>query len=330
MPRYASLDRAVRVLSGLLRGEEYDRAAIAQLGSVELATADRQIVALAKCPGVVQERKGRRKILRFDANLIAPIPTFPEVIAAALGTSLSKIFAGSAYERAMQQALQFVVARGRRQAPFRHVERKFLFIARGGEIAFPELSSNLDDLVDAVLHSKWTTIAYRHFDGTPERIRIQPLSIAIYDHQLYVVALRDQRPYPFRFARIQTVDVDDDATFEYPSRAIYDPDELFRDSIGIFISESYPVERVAIRLAAKWARYAEAHRWHGSQRLVRNSDNSVTLHMRVRTCPELEMWILSFGEDAEVEQPAPLRDRIARRSAALAAIYTKGTQLRLL
>jgi hypothetical protein len=46
--------------------------------------------------------------------------------------------------------------------------------------------------------------------------------------------------------------------------------------------------------------------------------------MRVRLCPELEAWILSFGEEAEVLGPEELRTRIATRATALSGIYSGG------
>lgn len=145
--RYQSLDRTVAVLAALMSGEELDRQGVARMGGVGLVTADRQIAALAKCPGVVEDKRGRRKVLRFDPEQCAPPPSFPEVVAACLGASLSRIFEGAAYERQMQGALVYLLARTRRANLFRNVERKFLFVTQGGEVAFPERSGDLDDLI---------------------------------------------------------------------------------------------------------------------------------------------------------------------------------------
>lgn len=329
--RYKSLDRTVDVLAALMRGEELDRASIAQMGHVELATADRQIVALAKCPGIVQARRGRKKVLRFDPESCSPAPSFPEVVAACLGTSLSRVFEGSAYERTMRDALDYLLSRARKEALFRNIDRKFLFVARGGEVAFPERSGDLDDLVDAVLRSYTVTVEYRRFDGRAESLLLQPLSIAIYDHQLYVIASSsDGATHPYRFARIASLTVHTRDTFSYPPRVEYDPDRLFRDSFGVFISDTYPVRDVAVRLSAHWTNYARSHRWHKSQKVIPNPDGSVTVSLRVKTCPELEMWILSLGEHAEVLKPDELRQRIAERIQAMAGVYDENRQLTLL
>lgn len=329
--RYKSLDRTVEVLAALMGGKELDRASIAKMGHVELATADRQIVALAKCPGIVETKRGRKKVLRFDPESCSPPPSFPAIVAACLGTSLSRVFEGSAYERTMRDALAYLLSRARKEALFRNIDRKFLFVARGGEVAFPERSGDLDDLIDAVLHSYAVTVEYRRFDGRAESLVLRPLSIAVYDHQLYIIASTvDGAPHPYRFARIASVTAHKSSGFTYPARVEYDPDQLFRDSFGIFISDTYPVRDVAVRLSADWANYARSHRWHKSQKVKSNPDGSVTVSLRVKTCPELEMWILSLGEHAEVLKPDELRDRISGRVRAMAGVYRENRQLTLL
>jgi hypothetical protein len=116
--------------------------------------------------------------------------------------------------------------------------------------------------------------------------------------------------------RIRSVDVLDDS-FAYPSRNEYDPEQVFRDSFGIFLD--LPVHDVELRLHRQWAVYAQSHRWHDSQ-TVEVAGDHVRVRMRVRVCPELEAWILGFGEDAEVVAPAVLRAKIAKRAAGLSAI----------
>jgi hypothetical protein len=69
--------------------------------------------------------------------------------------------------------------------------------------------------------------------GSLQHLRLEPLSIVVHDHQLYVVG-RDHQGglHPHRFSRISSVDVLDDS-FQYPGRTEYDPDQVFRDSFGI-------------------------------------------------------------------------------------------------
>src|SRR5690606_1389112 len=104
-----------------------------------------------------------------------------------------------------------------------------------------------------------------------------------------------------------------DESFPYPSPNEYDPEVVFRDSIGVWAGAPEPC-RVRVRLSREWSVHAKHHRWHHSQRIAReHSDGSVEVELMVRPCPELEQWILRFGETAEVLEPPELRDRLAAR-----------------
>lgn len=233
-----TLERVLAVLDDLLQGKEHDRRSIAKLGKVEPSTADRDIRLLTKVRGVSAVKEGKRKVLRFDRQKLlsgSPAPKEAAVIAACLGTSLASIFDGSSYESGMRDALAFILHRAKRGKKFRDVDRKFIFVRRGGEAALAEKAGELDDVIDALLHSRYATIDYCHFSGRREAIRIKPLSLAIYDHQLYVIGRSDNRPpYPYRFSRIMGVDVEQ-AVFSYPQRLDYDPNQVFQHSFGIFI-----------------------------------------------------------------------------------------------
>ncbi|MEZ4221380.1 MAG: WYL domain-containing protein [Polyangiaceae bacterium] len=319
--RYETLARTAKILTDLVKGKEHDSESIARLGHHGRAAAHRQMKELAKCPGVSTARRGRKTVLVFDPSQLVPPPTFPEVIAACLGTSLARVFQGSDYERNMRGALKYLVQRARRRADFANIERKFLFVAQGGEVALPDRSGILDDAIEAVLHSKKVRLEYQRYGGKVEVLDICPLSIAIYDHQLYVIGRDSRHPaYAYRFGRIRSLEeLPED--FQYPSPIDYDPERVFHDSFGIFISDTYPIEDIKLRLSQKSAVYASTHRWHRSQRTEANGDGSVTVHLRVKTCPELEMWILGLGEDAEVLEPRALRDRIATRIGTMLSIY---------
>jgi predicted DNA-binding transcriptional regulator YafY len=185
-------------------------------------------------------------------------------------------------------------------------------------VALTERQTLLDDLIEAVLHHRVIGIRYTRFSGDSQELRLEPLSIVVHDHQLYVVARGARRElHPYRFARIQAVDVLEEA-FTYPSRAAYDPEHVFRDSFGVFLG--LPVRRVELHLDKRWAPYARTHRWHESQVVV-VTRSYVSVKLRVRVCPELEAWILGFGDEAQVVRPADLRARIAARAARLARVY---------
>ena len=207
-------------------------------------------------------------------------PPYAVAVAACFGASLWPLFRGSAYERGIREALAHVTTRTRRRAIFKHVDRKFWFLGKGGEPALIEHSALLDELIEAVLQHQRVNVQYTHFDGHSEHLRLEPLSIAVHDHQLYLVARKDDHTlHPYRFCRIATAAVLSDR-FEYPSRGEYDPDQVFRDSFGVFLN--LPVEDVEVVPSRKWENYVRTHKWHGSQSFTVEHDGvHVAVHVAV-------------------------------------------------
>jgi predicted DNA-binding transcriptional regulator YafY len=316
--RSASIDRHFLLAKDLLRGRTHDRQSLAKRLGVQPAMADRLIRAALTLPGVSERREGRHRRIYLDVTTLAPAPTYPTAVAACFGASLWPLFRGSSYQNGIRDALAHVIGRTKRRAVFKDIDRKFWFLRRGGEAGLLEHAPLLDEAIEAVLHHRVLAVEYTRFGGGVERFRIEPLSIAVHDHQLYVIG-RGERGnlHPYRFSRVVSVDVLEQ-TFPYPSRSDYDPEQVFRDSFGIFLDR--PVAHVVLRLHPRWATYARTHRWHDSQVVLVRRDH-VRLELRVGVCPELEAWILGFGEQAEVILPRELRSRIGSRLTAAARAY---------
>ncbi len=327
--RSVSIARHLTLCADLLSGQEHDRQSLALRLGVRPAMADRLIrAAIAELPGVSERRDGKQRKIRMEAGSRTAAPEYPTAVAACFGASLWPLFRGSSYEAGIRNALTHVVGRTKRRLVFENIDRKFCFLRRGGEAALTEKQTVLDDVIEAVLHHRVLLVRYTRFAGNSEQLRLEPLSIAVHDHQLYVLARSPRRAlHPYRFARLESVDVLDDV-FSYPSRQTYDPEQVFRDSFGVFLD--LPVRAVELRLQKRWEVYARTHRWHDSQVVTVGSDH-VRVKLRVRVCPELEAWILGFGAEAEVVRPIDLRRRMVAHARGLVRVYrrpTTGTRAR--
>ena len=321
--RNAGLDRTLRLVADLIAGTPHDRHTAAKLLSVKGAAASRQLRAIAdRVPGMEWDHSRRPKALRFDRSQLSSAPDFSSAIAACFGLTLAPLFEGTAQQSGMRRAFNYVLGQSVRRKVFQDIERKFTFIKCGGESALPERSGVLDDLIDAVLHSREVALSYQHFDGREETLTIQPLSVCICHHQIYIVGRRrDGRLHPFRFSRILGLSEDKGHPFEYPSKEEYDPQRLFSESLGVFFGDIFPMDLVEIKLHPKWTTYARSHRWHPSQQVEVLADGTVMVRLRVRLCHELEAWVLGFGDDAHVLRPASLRARVAGRLRRAADLY---------
>jgi len=321
--RFVGLQRTLFLIADLLAGKEVDRESAAQRTKLKPAAVDRQLRAIQKyVPGVVKIPSRRRLTLRFDKGKLEEAPAFPIAVAACLGASLSKLFEGSSYENGIAEAFAYVVKRSRHRKVFRDIERKFFFVRQGGEVSLPGNASLLDDLIEGILKQKQCRMSYLPFDDADETTeQIDPLSVAIYDHQLYIIGRSATRVRCYRFSRIREVDVTA-AAFEYPSRTEFDPEQLFGSSFGVFIGPDFDLEDIRIKLSLRWKNYALTHRWHRSQK-VYVTDEGIIISLHTRVCPELQQWILGFGEEAEVLEPSRLRSDITARIAKMARVYSE-------
>ena len=81
--------------------------------------------------------------------------------------------------------------------------------------------------------------------------------------------------------------------------------------------------RVRLRFTGVAARLVGERVWHDSQQLSRDKKGLV-LQMKVGLSPDLRQWILGWGGEAEVLEPAELRRDLAKAAAAAARVYARG------
>ena len=78
---------------------------------------------------------------------------------------------------------------------------------------------------------------------------------------------------------------------------------------------------VVIRFSAAVAKRAAETRWHPSQQLEQQADGGLIWRGQVAGMREIRIWILGWGADAEVLEPAALRDEVAAELRRAAALY---------
>jgi predicted DNA-binding transcriptional regulator YafY len=151
------------------------------------------------------------------------------------------------------------------------------------------------------------------------RVRLQPYAIepSALAHALYVVGHDEERDdrRTFKVERIQAISLTPD-TFPAPDQSVVDEMLDAWDVIG----DDTPVE-VVIRFDPAVTQRVHETRWHRSQVEELEDDGSLLWRVRVSGVLEIRSWILGWGPDAEVLEPAELRDWVAAQHAAAAARY---------
>lgn len=326
--RGTQLGRCYRLVAALVAGKQLDREGIAQMLGIKKAAADKHIKELIEHlrTAIDVQRRGNKKALRWRGEGKAVNTSRSLAVAASFGASVARLFRGTSYATLLDETRKRVVDHLKAPDEFAHARRKFLFICQAGEVALPDRQGLLDDLVEAVLKQHPVEVQYTSFDGAERIETMAPWSLAIYDHQLYVLGGdAGGSPRPYRLSRIRRHRVITKQTFEYPPPTTYDPEHLFRDSFGIFIRGEGEVADVRLRFQPRWRTFATTHMWHSTHQVERDDDAGIVVRMRVRVCRELEAFVLGFGAEVEVLAPLGLRARIAERAAALATLYQATT-----
>jgi len=322
--RLSKLERYYELSAILMSGGALDRNLIAAKLGIGLANADRHLRAIRNAIAVRSTvgKDGLTSIRAVSGG--TKVPSTATIVAACFGASLSRLFQETPFEQRLRDVVAHVLEGVRDLPKYKNRERQFLFVSSGGERALRRNGATiLDEIVDAILERRVVRLRHTRFKGKIETVHLKPVSLALHQHQLYVLGFADTGLRNVRFSRITSA-LKMKETFEYPTLDEYDPRIVFRDSLGIFIhddeSKGIRVRDVKLRLSSRWASYVETHRWHESQRHTIDR-RGVLVELRVRTCPELEQLILGFGGDAEVLEPPELRAKMAAQAAAMTSRY---------
>src|SRR5262249_42217519 len=101
--------------------------------------------------------------------------------------------------------------------------------------------------------------------------------------------------------------------FERPAN--FDPAAFLAGSFGIFQGDG-PAQIIRVRFSAAVSRVVRERNHHPSQRPFPQPDGSLIVEFELSSLEEFSSWIPSFGEHAEVLEPAELRGRIKERLSA--------------
>jgi predicted DNA-binding transcriptional regulator YafY len=150
--------------------------------------------------------------------------------------------------------------------------------------------------------------------------RVQPYHLSHRENLWYLIG-RDMTKNALRtFAvpRIREVRTSP-KTFARPED--FSPEQFFANALGVLGgSGNY---RVKIRFSAEVADRVRERVWHDTQEMRDVKGGALELTLVLGALPEVESWILGWGEHAEVLEPPELRTKIAATASALAARYTR-------
>jgi predicted DNA-binding transcriptional regulator YafY len=162
-------------------------------------------------------------------------------------------------------------------------------------------------------------------EAAPRNARVRPYLIepSLTTHALYLVGWDETRGAvrTFKIERMRDVSITPDG-FPPPEDEVVAG--MFERAWDI-IADQPPID-VVLRFAPKVASRVREARWHPSEQVEATADGGLTWRATVAGPIEIRLWILSWGDDVEVLEPAALRDDVAATHARAAARYAAGAR----
>ncbi len=268
--------------------------------------------------------------IEFDPRINAyrythPVSAFPtvhvsegELLALLVARKALEQYRGTPFHRQLEVSFDKLTAGLKDRITFspadelRSVSFKNVGLGRADLAIFNTLST-------AVLRQQEVEFEYRKpGEAAAARRRVQPYHLAHRENLWYLVAFDQERGALRTFAlpRIARATL---SPTHFTRPADFSPEKFFASALGVLGGErDY---RVVIRFTAAVADRVREREWHESQELRALSDGRLELRLRLGALPEIERWVLTWGREAEVLQPAELRERLRVTTTALAKTY---------
>jgi predicted DNA-binding transcriptional regulator YafY len=145
------------------------------------------------------------------------------------------------------------------------------------------------------------------------RRQVDPYHLTVYDGGFYLVGYCHWRKTERIFAVERIRELKALAT-HFAVRPGFNAEEYLRHSWGIIQGELVPVRVIFSHSVAP---YIRDRLWHPSQKLRELPDGRLEVNLRVADTLELRRWILGYGSEAEVTEPAAIRETLAKEAATL-------------
>lgn len=178
----------------------------------------------------------------------------------------------------------------------------------------------LGRLIRAVSESFRVKVGYINNKGKTSSRILAPLGLVCKRGVWYVIAWQSKKPKirTFRVDQIQYLTGRETERFSYPED--FSLKAHIGDSWGVYGND--PVQVVRLRFSPQTSPRVKKLCYHPSQQVVEEfPDGSVVVQFQVCGLIEMQSWIMQWGNQVEVLEPAILRKRVRDQALGIAAQY---------
>lgn len=186
----------------------------------------------------------------------------------------------------------------------------------------PETKGNdmLPHFLKAIKEKTIVTFNYTSYisEKTKKRL-VLPLLLKEYRNRWYLISYSLDKKDVITFAldRIDKLELTEENYFKPID---FNPDNYFKNSIGITANQSEPA-KVVFKIDKIGSKYIESQPLHASQVLIKQGTKKNTFELRVLISEELKRTLLSYGSQIEIIKPKSLRAEIRNTILEMNEIY---------
>ena len=171
----------------------------------------------------------------------------------------------------------------------------------------------LDQLYTAIAEKQVLKIRYQSFEAQEaQEIFIHPYYLKEYQNRWYLLGYHDSKHRIVRLGLDRMISVSIAWQTFRPNKD-FNPEEHFRDVVGVTVYEKSEVEEVRLCIDAQHAAYHLTKPLHHSQQLIEKTDQCVTISIQIKVNYELEREIIAQAERMQVVSPLWLKEKIEAR-----------------
>ncbi len=294
---------------------------LADESGVTTRTIQRDIKDLKEAGFLIDDEvRNRRTYFKLENNL--PPLNFPinEIIALTFIEEIGSPLEGTPYKEAFQRTLNRI----KTTLP----EEMRAFLEEAGAAYYPHHRGQKELIYPevfkiahrAIKERRICNITYRAITtGQTKTYPITPFRFLYYHNGYYLICRNPKYDDLLTLAaeRIQDLEITSQ-TFDPPDDL--DIENRIQQAFGITLEDPMDVK---VRFSAWQARYIKQRTWHPSQEIEELDNGEIILSFQAGGFYDIKSWILSHGADAEVLEPADLREEIIKELEKKLAFYKK-------
>ena len=270
---------------------------------------------------VTNGERGRKTYRLAHADNVPPLTfAFDEALVIYLARPFLEPLAGTQLWEAAHSALKKIRATLSESA-LEYLDQfpRLFHVTTNGFGDYKARAEIIDTLTVATEDRRAVLLTYQSQHATEPATRdVYPYGLVRHKGSLYLVALAVEHE-AIRHYKVDRIDAAEITEFVFQRPADFDLPAYLASAFGIYAG-SYDVT-VVVKFLPAAARFVQESKWHASQVLTPERDGSLLARFTLSTTVEIKSWVLGFGANAVVIEPAELRAEIAHELEQLIEAY---------